>query len=73
MQLTELTLNLLRRDYGGASSHMQPTLDLGARLLTALVLHVVVAVSSRQRDPILQPFLSILKHPETIHVSADMH
>ena len=48
---------------------MQPSLDLGARMVTALVLHVITAVFSKQRDPLLKPFVSILTTPTTMVVS----
>lgn len=69
IQLTELTLNLLKRQIAGGFTSMQPSLDLGARLLTALVLHVITAVFSKQRDPLLKPFVSILTTPTTMGVS----
>ena len=68
-QLTELTLNLLKRRIAGGFTPMQPSLDLGARMLTALVLHVITAVFSKQRDPLLKPFVSILTTPTTMVVS----
>ena len=68
-QLTELTLNLLGRQIGGGFPHMQPSQDMRARMLTALVLHVVTAVMGKQRDPLLKPFVTILTSPATMVVS----
>ena len=48
---------------------MQPSLDLGARMLTALVLHAVVAIFSKWSDPLLKPFVDILEDPAALHVS----
>ena len=69
MQLTELSLNLLRREVGRGFTQMQPSQDMHARMLTTLVLHVVTAVFSKQRDPLLKPFVSILTAPATMAVS----
>ena len=48
---------------------MQPSQDMGARMLTALVLHVVIAFFSNKKDPLLKPFVSILDTPATMVVS----
>lgn len=68
MQLTEITLNLLKQDIGRGFMHIQPS-QAGARILSALVLHVVTAVFSKQGDPLLKPFVSILTDPATLRVS----
>lgn len=51
---------------------MQPSQDMRDRMLTALVLHVVIAIFSKQRDPLLKPFVSILDTPATMVVSCIM-
>ena len=70
-QLTEVTLSLFGRQFGGGCKHMQPSQDMDARILTALVLHVVLAIFSKQRDPVLKPFVSILDSPATMVVSCN--